>query len=159
MSYSILKTPFDLVQKQESYEFFPEVGSVKTSSYRNPAYDHFHEKRIAPRESAWKTEQYMWKSAKSTDPCSAPLPYDFDFSWHPLLKITILTSLEETKKILLATSLSVQTSNSFTKNCWNLVMCCFFTWKYETFKRIIGFKKHINLKRKFKLLNEFRTRC
>ena len=46
---------------------------------------HFNEKRTAPRESAWKTEQYMWKSAKSTDPCSAPLPYDFDFSWHPLL--------------------------------------------------------------------------
>ena len=28
----------------------------------------------------------MWKSAKSTDPCSAPLSYDFDFSWHPFLR-------------------------------------------------------------------------
>ena len=73
MGYSILKTAFDLVQKQESYEFFPEVESVKTSSYRNPAYDNFYEKRIASRESAWKTEQNMWKWAKSTDPCSAPL--------------------------------------------------------------------------------------
>ena len=52
MGYPMLKTPFDLVQKQESYEFFPEVGSVKTLSYRNPAYDNFYEKRIAPRESA-----------------------------------------------------------------------------------------------------------
>ena len=68
MGYPILKIPFDLVHKQESYEFFPEVGFVKTSSYRNPVYDKFYEKWIAPRESAWKTEQYMWKLAKSTDP-------------------------------------------------------------------------------------------
>ena len=52
VGYPMLKTPFDLVQKQESYEFFSEVGSVKTSGYRNPVYDHFYEKRIAPRESA-----------------------------------------------------------------------------------------------------------
>ena len=68
----MLKTPFDLVHEQESYEFFPEVGFVKTSSYRNPAYDHFYEKRIAPRELAWKTEQYMWKLTKSTDPWKHP---------------------------------------------------------------------------------------
>ena len=43
--------------KIRKLEIFPEVESVKTSNYRNPAYDHFDEKRIAPRESARKTEQ------------------------------------------------------------------------------------------------------
>ena len=47
MGYLMMKTAFDLVQKQESNEFFPEIGSVKTLSYRNPVYDHFYEKRIA----------------------------------------------------------------------------------------------------------------
>ena len=45
--------------KNKKVIYFSEVGSVKTSSYRNPAYDHFYEKQTTPWWSVWKTTIYV----------------------------------------------------------------------------------------------------
>ena len=65
-----------------------------------------------------KAEQYMWKSAKSTDPCSAPL-------WIILIfTLNILTNL---RKIMLLDLIFSYIIYQF-QACWTQLQVRLFTW-------------------------------